>query len=440
MIKVKLLFIGAGTANLIAANRLFDERKEDFLILEKGKKLSERICPGERNYTCLFCEPECQVITGVGGSNALHGNKLCYFPASNKVINNFSVNEIKQAFDYLQTIASPYFDRQLNLSEEYQTPKKYNSDVFNATHFREMINQLSSRIKTFIVTNNEVCTISCKRGVYYVETVSGALYSAKEVVLGTGRSSCQFLKDLFDHMKIKYKKQTADAGIRIETHKDNFSPRYYYQNDPKFKYQFPGLGRGRTFCAHNQGKVIPVRFGQSFYADGAFTDIFGLKNNIALMIRGLTPLHDGELEAWCYKINAYRNNSLILGDVDINHPSLVKNIMDVIPCFPKTEYKVMMQSLLYELLYGTGSILVKQPGIEQKMTIYGPAIDRYWVKPNLTQDFLVPGYAGLYILGDASGISRGFIQAMFTGAGWANRYVNNSSKIKNSVKSWLSLV
>ena len=85
MKKHKIIFIGAGVSNLIAANRLLDYSINDFIILEKGKLLNNRKCIAEKKMTCAFCNNGCQTIEGVGGANAIHGNKLCYFPASNHV-------------------------------------------------------------------------------------------------------------------------------------------------------------------------------------------------------------------------------------------------------------------------------------------------------------------------------------------------------------------
>ena len=46
MKRTKVLFIGAGVGNLLAANYLSEQFGKDFLILEKGMTLEARQCPG----------------------------------------------------------------------------------------------------------------------------------------------------------------------------------------------------------------------------------------------------------------------------------------------------------------------------------------------------------------------------------------------------------
>ncbi|OAV63675.1 hypothetical protein Barb6XT_03079 [Bacteroidales bacterium Barb6XT] len=65
-------------------------------------------------------------------------------------------------------------------------------------------------------------------------------------------------------------------------------------------------------------------------------------------------------------------------------------------------------------------------------------IDLQWVKPQLTQNFSLQNDDNIYVLGDAIGKSRGFVQALFSGVMWANLFCKNVSEIKNKEK-WLNL-
>jgi uncharacterized FAD-dependent dehydrogenase len=443
MKKMKVVFIGAGVSNLTAANNLIDNSFDDFIIIEKGQILSKRVCTGADNYTCNFCDKGCSTAEGVGGANALNGNKLCYFPASSGIIDNTKTNGIELAFNYLRSLMSNYIDPTLNSKEHFFEHKKnYNSDVLNKKDFSAMINLLTKKLQNHIIANCPVLSIrNCGTKILIV-TNNGDEYLADKLVLGSGRSSHIFLKDYLKNNGLPYSVQTQDIGIRIETFKNNFNENYYYQVDPKLKFTFNQFGSGRTFCAHNQGKVVPVRFGNSFFADGAFGESFGNKNNIALMVRGNNPLSSEQLETWCNAINILSSGQLIIGEVKIKNDRklMISEIMELICHYPTFEHKVLINELLKKILIGEYNIL--HSNIEnEKLRIYGPAIDRYWVKPLLNNDFSVFGTNNIYVIGDAAGLSRGFIQAMYSGYIWADVFFKNSANPQTNKKEliWSNL-
>jgi hypothetical protein len=439
--KYKIIFIGAGVSNLVAANRLLDDSIDDFIIIEQGNHLDDRKCEGEKVFTCKKCSHGCSTLEGVGGANALHGNKLCYFPASEEISKSFTSIEINCALNFIQKLAYPYFDKCFNSKNQEKANKKYyNSDVLNKQHFKKLIEQLTFKVRNNIRTNTQVTGIIRTNQGYSIKTKLGKEFLCEKLVIGTGRSSYSFLKSQLDNLGIEYSYQTQDIGIRIEAHKDCFSKNYYYQVDPKFKFKWPNLGSGRTFCAHNQGKIVPVRYGNSFFADGAFGNKFGNYNNIALMVRTNIPLMDDEIESWCLEINKYSNNNLRLGKISLNqsNKNLISEIMNLIPTFPTESHKNLMFKLLNELFFGNNKILKENKNNNTMLTVYGPAIDRQWVTPLLTDNFSVGTKNNLFILGDAIGKSRGFVQAMFSGAIWADRLNNN--KFSQTKVEWLNLV
>lgn len=439
--KHNIIFLGAGVANLVAANRLLDYSIDDFIILEKGEKLDNRNCISEGLHTCKKCQKGCATLEGVGGANALHGNKLCYFPASSQITDSYSTHEINNVLSYLNNLASPFFDVNFNsCQKDNNSRKKYNSDVLDKKHFNQMINKLTARIDDKIIANCNIVKFKASGNGFNLLTSSNNEYYCNKLIIGTGRSSYKFLRNQLTDLGIKFKSLTQDIGIRIETNKDNFSNQYYYQVDPKFKFNWHGLGQGRTFCAHNQGVVVPVKFGESFFADGAFTDKFGSYNNIALMVRGEVPLSIDKLENWCQKINESSNDNLILGSVDLkqNDGEIISQILGLIPIFPTNVHKELLTRLLKELVSGKNNIFRDSYTSNSELKIYGPAIDRQWIAPLLNDDFSTKQLDNLFIIGDAAGRSRGFVQAMFSGAIWADRLFTNSN-LKSKIE-WLNLV
>ncbi|HPX75677.1 MAG TPA: hypothetical protein PLW77_03750 [Bacteroidales bacterium] len=433
----KIIFVGAGVSNLAAANRLLDYSINDFIIIEQGNFLNQRNCPGENSNTCKRCQNGCSTLEGVGGSNALHGNKLCYFPASDGILNYFSNNEIDSAINFLDDLLFPFFDKSLITQKvNYIDKKHYTSDVFNKKDFASLIERLTRVLKNKIITRTKVVKIEKKPEEFCIHTSKGHKCFCEILVMGTGRASYKFLPNQLKQLNVEYYSQIQDIGIRIETHKDCFTKDYYYQVDPKYKYSWDGLGSGRTFCAHNQGKVVPVKFGNSFFADGAFDRDFGNFNNIALMVRGLQPLSTDDLENWCSAINAGSDNNLLLGSVELNKPEneIIKQILNLIKTFPTNSHKLLMEKLLLKVFTGKNKLIEAGNNLNSTLNIYGPAIDRQWVVPAIDDNFQVRNLQNLYLVGDAIGQSRGFIQAMFSGAIWADRFVKVRTLQKMEVR------
>lgn len=445
MKEVSTIFLGAGTAALAAGNRMLESGDKGFLILEKGNSLDKRFCPGAKEYTCKFCKRGCYMVEGVGGANALYGNKICYFPASERILEDCTLDEKDIALKYLNSF-QPYIDSgNIQETENKIGPyKEYTSDVLDQNEYRLLINALSKKLveNELILANTNIIKISKKKnGKFSLLSQDGAVFICSKLILATGRSSHLFLKDLFDSLSIEYSFLNQDIGIRIETSKENFSKNYYYQVDPKIKFDFGDLGSGRTFCAHNQGLVVPIQFGNSFFADGAFSDKFSDNNNIALMVRTKNPLDNTLLEKWCGTINQYTQNSLILNKIDLfNKPTqqLVNEIFSSLPIYPSETHKMLMRNLLVNLFSNEEFKILNSHLLGQTLTIYGPAIDRYWVAPVLDRNFASTTVRNCYVIGDAIGKSRGIFQAMFSGVLWANRYLktevkeNNHDKVRSS--------
>jgi uncharacterized FAD-dependent dehydrogenase len=435
-----VIFIGAGTSTMTAANILINKGFNNFLILDKGQPLKKRSCPGEELFTCKFCKNGCYTLEGLGGANALHGNKLCYFPAS---------NEIKKKLDYssetypaLNRLLSPYVDTANNNDiSSFEDAKVYNSDVLDQTHFYELINALAGPVYDKILFNKHITDIYKNGEVFILEAHNYQKFYCTSVIVGSGRSSYKEIKKIFNKLKIRFSNQPQDIGIRIETHKKYFSEKYYYQVDPKFKFDFEGLGSGRTFCAHNQGKVVPVQYGNSFYSDGAFAKNFTNENNIALMTRANEYIEDDLLEKWCSEINNLANQQLVLGILNFKDSSkekMLKNLLDSLPPFPTAIHNQLIEQLLKKLIVEDNKLFNDEFYKEGYLKVYGPAIDLYWPKPVLNNNLEANDLKNFYVIGDATGLSRGFFQGMYSGAEWANKFMErfeNKELVDDKVRS-----
>lgn len=422
----KVIFIGAGVGNLLAANHLFAQGFNDFIILEKGKNLKNRMCPGMAKHCCRNCSI-CDIIEGVGGANALNGNKICHFPASQNILDFTGMDSWSAALNYIQSFSHAVSNQILEKTQETGHRKYYHSDILVKSDFAELIQNLTKDIKSFIRQEMNVTKVSVLFNGHFKVYTRNEVYETDNVVFGTGRSSYRFLSQFLWENRYEQSPLTQDVGIRIEGLRELFSSEYYYQVDPKLKFSYHD-GVGRTFCAHNQGSVVPVKIGTAYYADGAFGEVSSGVNNIALMVRSRIPLTIDKLEQWGKRINESSSTGLLLGVVSVGNPNkMINRILKLINIFPSAIHAQLFENLLHDLFDGEHAILNFHNTQNQKLKIYGPAIDRYWVRPILNRDFSLRGNKNAYVIGDAAGLSRGFMQAMFSGYVWADRFL---SKIK----------
>jgi len=434
--KYDVIFIGAGFSNLAAANQLYDLGFSNFLILEKGQQFNDRNCRGESNFSCEQCAI-CNTIEGVGGANALNGNKLCYFPASKHITEDFSLQDIDKSLNYLSILLKYYFDNDFNLLKDTTncqtrySKKYYFSDVYFQNDFAKIVKMLTRRIEDKIIEKQNVCSIIKRDDIYLIKTDSRHIFKTKRIVFGTGRTSYYTLPILLKPLEAKFSPQVQDIGIRIETDCDYFTDTYRYQADPKIKFDFGTLGSARTFCAHNKGKVVPVRFGKSFFADGAFSSEPTTKNNIAIMTRITKPLSNETLENWMREINKLAKNTLLLGNIVLDD-NFITNFKRLMPAFTTKEHEDIMIKTLNNLLCDENAIIKKGATIG----VYAPAIDLQWAKPKLKKDFSLYNDENIYVIGDAAGKSRGFVQALFSGVCWANIFLESNAVKEMSLYSY----
>jgi uncharacterized FAD-dependent dehydrogenase len=435
---LKYLFIGSGPANLAAASFLHFNNENSFIILEQGKALNQRGCPGIKNKTCISCAGiNCPVVEGVGGASANYGNKLCYFPASLGIEKYFAKEHINKGRRFLHALLSPYIDDDYHRTDPQSVDQKhYIADILPKQQYQEMLLKMIIPLvdEGLLRPNSGVNQVSTKKdGLFTVITSTGEEITSENLIFGSGRSAYEFNRNIFDSLGVEYENPQQDIGFRIEAPSNSFAKWFFYQADPKFKFEIKGIGSSRTFCGCNGGMVVPVKFGQGFFADGAF----GLKNtnmtNIALMTRVRQPLDIVKLSKWCSQLNEFHGGSLQLCNLhSLSSKEIVKDLRSCIHFCPTEGHRFLIEDLINRLFCETNSVLL--PNTEPaEVSILGPAIDRYWPLPKLQQN-LETNIPGLFVLGDAAGVSRGIVQALVSGASWAISTNTFSSKIESREK------
>lgn len=413
-------FIGAGPATLAAIDRLPRSIRQLSIILEQGKHQGRRICPELRSKSCSSCYGQnCHVTSGVGGASAVFGNKFCHFPASEGVK---GLMADATTADQPASVPPPAVS---NVHEYPNSPnrKVYGVSIARMDAYTDHMNDLIANVRdtTMIKEEFEVERIVEANGTYSLRSTGGDEVVASNVVIATGRSGHRALRRWLTDLDIAYEENAPDIGVRVEVETAALNRRFFYQDDPKFKFDFGGVGQGRTFCTCRGGMIVPVKFGAGFFADGAFARKDTGKTNVALMARTHETHHPDALEEWCSSTNTGTGNTLLLGQFSLTGLSdgqMVKSIADMIPEGPTPRYKMVL-SALADTLVSNESVGMFTGGERQgTIRVYGPAIDRYWPRVELSVGFETRKQ-GLFVIGDAAGVSRGIVQAAAAGASWA---------------------
>jgi uncharacterized protein len=446
------VFVGAGPANLAAANVLLNRGITNILVLEEGSGLNKRACPGLSKSLCTHCNGMlCHVTGGEGGSSARLGNKLCYFPASKRILRYFDRHILSLANNYLDELLSPHFDSRLSDDDPHECEintfgpiqKHYIADVLLRREFGQLIETLLSEPRRAgVIRLNAPVTEIRKRDSsdFGLMTATDLRVQAKRIVFGSGRTSYRFLTRMFQALGIEYEDNQPDVGIRVEAAREFVTSGCTYQADPKYKFIHPPYGSSRTFCGCDGGIIVPVKFGRSYYADGAFGDELTGVANVAFMVRSLERISIDDLESWCARVNLSSKGSLLLGEVPLDAATTnqaVGKIMALVPDWLTEHHEKLMTKLL-TWAFGSGTPLLRPSDqSESKVRIYGPAVDLYWPRPRLRKG-LATNVRGVFVLGDVTGVSRGFVQAMVCGAAWAINLLSDGSRthVTQGVEEW----
>ena len=93
-----LIIVGMGPSSVFCAYELIKlNSKKKILLIEKGHKIENRICPISKTGKCMKCKPICSIIGGFSGAGAFSDGKLLSYHLSSYNIDNNKV--IRTAHD-----------------------------------------------------------------------------------------------------------------------------------------------------------------------------------------------------------------------------------------------------------------------------------------------------------------------------------------------------
>jgi uncharacterized FAD-dependent dehydrogenase len=412
-----IAIIGAGLSGLISAYVLSKEPGISVTIFEKGRAYADRITSkGE------------DTLTGVGGAGTISGGKLCFPPASSGVWKKTGLNAagFNNFIDgYLNPLIGnisehriyPFFNPD-NQFDFYN--KKYETKLLLKNEMKRFISALLTALQEQnVIINSRVNCIRFEKKenavkIFYNNYYSDTLADAFDyVIIATGRSSAKNIVQWFSDTEITH--TAPDLGIRVSIDNNENEIFSKYGQDIKLKASYGDISV-RTFCVCSGGDKTLVKYENQEYYDGHFNDTLSNVVNFGLLVRNKNIIGIDNAVEYCNSFSGFIGDGISLKDIMRYKSVLIKTQ-------PRFGYVFEAINRFIARLIKDGLVTANL----DKYQAFMPSIDR--LNPIIsTNRFFESELENIYVVGDATGISRGFIQSM-----WSAYYASGNILWKESM-------
>jgi len=441
MNKYDVVIVGAGPAGLFACYELFQKHKSlKIALIDMGRRITER-------------KPS-EVMSGIGGAGTFSDGKLHFtaYLSHEKAFHIISQYEYQKILDYVDEVFTKfgvdakYFPKQTKEYDELIDEATRNDIALVVRKARHVgTDKLTGVVAKFekyllekgveIMDKTEVTDVIVrKNSVSGVLTKEGKKIYGEKVLLAPGRIKADWLQKLIKRYDIKYIYDKVEVGVRVEF------PAPIMRKQSEILYETVYKIRTktyhdiiRTFCSCPNGEVATENYDGYVCVNGhsksdhksknsnfAFVCEVNLtepvENSIAYaksiaevastigggkpILQSLEDLRCGRRSTWSRLAKSFVEPSLkdvTPGDIAMALPyRIVKNIEEGLEILDKV-----------------------MPGINSGSTLlYAPEVKFRSSKVSTDKD-LQTSVKGLYVAGDAAGISGSITGAAVTGVMFA---------------------
>jgi uncharacterized FAD-dependent dehydrogenase len=452
-----LIIVGAGPAGILAAMELNKlDSDTDILIIEKGNPIEKRVCPKRKTHYCIGCDP-CNITTGFAGAGAYSDGKLSLSPdVGGNLPDYIGYDTTKELIEYVDRIYLEFgadkkvygvIDRdrierirrkviESNLKLVECPVRHIGTEVSYSIYTKFQHHLLAAGVD--IVFNSPVTDLLIKNGRIYGVKADKEYYSDR-VALAVGREGSDWLKKMCDRYRIKTRVGIVDIGVRVETRNEVMKELNETMYEGKLIYYTPTFDdKVRTFCSNPGGEVtteyysnnLAVVNGHSYKSEELKTD----NTNFALLVsKGFTEPFNSPIEYGRYiaKLgNMLSGNKVIVQrygdfkrgrrttDERLGRNNIIPTLKDAVPGDLSLVLPYRIMKDIDEMIVALDNIT---PGIASTETLlYGVEVKFYSNIVNVDDSFQT-NVAGLHVLGDGAGITRGLIQANCNGVYFARK-------------------
>lgn len=437
-----VVIIGGGISGLMAAHRLAEQTSLSVCLLEKGRHISNRVCPivTKKTKTCIGCE-SCAIMEGLAGAGAFSDGKyvisteyggwltdflpggqvIDYIEQADKILVSFgATTERFMPDDSLKKLC---LQHDLHMA---QAQLKHLGTDENFETMRKLVEHIAGGIDMF--TEADVLDVDRDSHVVTVRH-EGAEHSVtgRHIIFAVGRVGSSFFQKWCENNGVPLTSNQVDIGVRVELPHliwEDFSKKIY---EPKIWFRSKLYSDvTRMFCFNERGSVVTENTRGVLTVNGhAYRDKAKKteNSNFALLstIRFTQPFnapidyarHVAQLA------NLISGNSVLvqrLGDLRKGRrtddkrlaDSTTRPTLDAVPgdlslCLPKRQLDNIVETL--------DALDVIAPGTANHDTLlYGVECKYYSARPQCT-DFVPDGCEEIYAIGDGAGFTRSLSQA-----------------------------
>jgi len=253
---------------------------------------------------------------------------------------------------------------------------------------------------------------------------------AHNIVLAPGKIGASWLRELGERLGLGRAPAQPKLGFRLEGSRDFLDPLLDVATDPKVIWKAgPGGAEVRTHCVCFGGDVVPAAYQDLTLVGGHSTSDHGQdRSNTAVLATagaGL-PLTAAEAREVVARINKQTGGRVLaqrLGDFLAGTPStgtisaaadgFTPSIPDATPGDLAAELPAPLLVLLRDYLHRLAQLCPKV--LRDGNVLYGPAVERWADRFEVTDTMQAVGHPGLYLVGDGPGLTGGIIGAAESG-------------------------
>ena len=449
-----VIIIGAGPAGLFSAYELISKNKNlKIAMLDKGFRVSRRVCPMNKNgVPCQNCNP-CAILAGYGGAGTFSDGKLNFIPRLGKSdltkymtesTANRLIDETEEIFNKFKMDAEVYPS---NMDEALEWKKKVavagakllviKQKHLGSDHLPEYIDgicdylvdngvELFDRTDVTDVVNNGT-------GEYEVAYVSGNktnTLTGKNVIVAPGRTGAKWVQELADKYEIPYLSQSIEIGVRVEVRKEIMEEITSVIYDPTIFIKTDTYGDEiRTFCTNPGGFVAKENYYGFICVNGhALKEIKSNNTNFAFISKvNLTqPVTNTRLygESIARIANVLGDGKPIIQSLKdlkngrrsewhrINKGFIEPTLKD---CVAGDLALVLPHRIISNILEGLETLDRIIPGVNNDDTLlYGPEIKFFSNEIETDNNFKLEK-ENIYFVGDGAGKAGNIVTAAATG-------------------------
>ncbi|MBQ6496839.1 MAG: NAD(P)/FAD-dependent oxidoreductase [Firmicutes bacterium] len=448
MEKYDVIVVGAGASGVFMSYELAKlDINARVLVLDKGGRLEERLCPIKLGATksCVKCNP-CHIMNGYGGAGTLSDGKYNITTQFGGDLHNYvGVDQAMELMEYVDEVLCSMGGADAKLystaSSELKTVCLRNNLHLLEAKVRHLGTDRNVRIlaKMFDYAKKKiemrfhttiVDVVREADRTFTVVTDTGEEFNCKDLVLATGRSGSKWISSVCDKMGIEQKKNRVDIGVRVELPAEVFKHITDDVYESKIVYKTDKYNdMVRTFCMNPYGEVVAENTngivtvnGHSYDApelhtnntnfallvSNSFTEPFDDSNEYGESIAKLSNMLGGGvlLQRFGDLVKGRRSSERRMKKC-FTRPTLQATPGDLSLVIPKRQLDNII-----EMIYALDKIA---PGTANEDTLlYGVEVKFYnsVVKVDENLQTKIPG---LYALGDGSGVTHSLSQASASG-------------------------